>query len=85
MGYCVSGGKAGIRKAFMTRTVVKAEAERLIQEFGPKALGKAQDAVRLCLRRRNVKMSAFRAAVVSEIERRQSALAPLESPIADPK
>ena len=53
----------------LSRNVVKAEARRLIEEHGGEAYAKATTAVRLAMRRRNLKMSAFLAAVAGEVAR----------------
>ena len=51
----------------MPRNVVKAEADRLEREFGVEAYSKALTSMRLAMKARNTRMSAFRAAVAEEI------------------
>ena len=67
----------------MSRNVAKAEARRLIEEHGDEAYVKATTAVRLAMRRRSVKMSAFLAAVVGEVARQMDS-APELPPLLRP-
>jgi hypothetical protein len=56
--------------AGVTREVVRVAAQRLLERYGNDAYDRACVAVRLAMRRRNVRMSAFLAAVAGEVARR---------------
>lgn len=50
----------------MSRDAVKAEAEKLIEQFGPVANAKARELMRAAMRRRDHRRSAFFGAVVAK-------------------
>jgi hypothetical protein len=75
------------------KAAVLAEADRLIREFGDEAYEQAATSARLALKKRNLQMSAFHAAVAGEIACRRdrelfpgaTAIWPLERRRAKPK
>ena len=74
----------------MGRQIVKAEADKLIEQFGSRANAKARDLMRAALRRRNMRMSSFFGAVAGELDTRmprdnQAIPGPLESESVEPK
>ena len=77
----------------LRKAAVIAEADRLIREFGDEAYEQAATSARLALKKRNLQMSAFHAAVAGDIACRRdreffpgaTAVLPLESRRAKPK
>jgi hypothetical protein len=57
----------------MRREAVKAEADKLIEQFGARANAKARELMQAALRNRNGRLSSFFGAVVGEVERRTEA------------
>jgi hypothetical protein len=53
----------------VARNVVKAEARRLIEQYGDEAYAKASATVRLAIRSRNIRMTAFLSGVLAEVAR----------------
>lgn len=56
----------------MRRLATKKEAEKLVEEFGPDAYAKAEEAMRDARRRKNVRRADFLAKVMHHIAKRSS-------------
>jgi hypothetical protein len=54
-----------------SKEAVQAEADRLIREFGERAYEQAKASIRLAMKRENLHMAAFLAAVAAEITSRK--------------